>query len=122
MEREKASVQICEMQDDGVEKEHSDRFCEANSEKIQSADGITKLQLLTLIPNTWSVERAAQHFGVTKYQVKKARKVKREQIILPRPEKSKGRAVCEETKELVINFYQDEEFSRMLPEKKTVSA
>jgi len=83
VEREKASVQICEMQDDGVEKdnkekiEHSDRLCEANSEKIQSADGITKLQLLALIPNTWSVERAAQHFGVTKYQVKKARKVKR---------------------------------------------
>jgi len=77
------------MQDDGLEKdnkekiEHSDRLCEAISEKIQSADRITKLQLLTLIPNTRSVERAAQHFGFTKYQVKKARKMKKEQGILP---------------------------------------
>ena len=42
----------------------------------------------------------------------------RQQGILPRPEKSKGRALSEETKGLVINFYQDEEFSRILPGKK----
>jgi len=59
VEQEKASVQICEIQDDGFEKDnkekikHSDRLCEAISEKIQSADRITKLQLLTSIPDTW---------------------------------------------------------------------
>jgi len=44
--------------------------------------------------------------------------MQKEQGILPGPEKSKGRALSEETKELVINFYQDEEFSRILPGKK----
>jgi len=124
VEQEKASVQICEMQDDGLEKDNKEKvelsyqLCEAISEKIQSADRITKLQLLSLILDTWSVERAAQHFGVTKYQVKKARKMKMEQGILPRPEKSKGRALSEETKELVINFYHNEEFSKILTGKK----
>jgi len=44
--------------------------------------------------------------------------MKKEQGILPQPEKSKGRALGEKTKELVINFYQDEKFSRILPGKK----
>jgi len=60
-EQEKASVQICEMQDDVLENDnkekiqHSDRLCKAISEKIQSVDWITKFQLFTLIPNTWLV-------------------------------------------------------------------
>ena len=58
---------------------------------MQSADRITKMQLLGLFPDTWSVERTAQCFGITKYQVKKARKMK-EKGILSRPEKKKGRA------------------------------
>ena len=52
--------------------EHSDRLCQAISEKLQSANRSTKIQLLTLITDTWSVEKAAQRFKVTKYQVKKA--------------------------------------------------
>ena len=37
---------------------------------------------------------------------------------MPKPEKKKGRALSEETKQLVINFYQDEEFTRIMPGKK----
>jgi len=44
--------------------------------------------------------------------------MKKERGILPKPEKKKGRVSSEETKELVINFYQDEEFTRTLPSKK----
>ena len=80
VDQESTSVKICEKQDDQLTNddkkkiEHSERLCEAISEKMQSADKTTKLQLLTLIPDTWSVERAAQHFGVTKYQVKRQEK------------------------------------------------
>ena len=35
---------------------------------MQSADRITKMQLIILIPDTWSAERAARRSGVTKYQ------------------------------------------------------
>ena len=85
---------------------------------MQSADKITQLQLHTFIPDTWSVERVSQRFGVTNYQVKKARKLNKKKGILPRPEKKKGRALSEKTKQLVINFYQDEEFTRIMPGKK----
>jgi len=36
--------------------QHSDQSCKAISEKIQSEDRITKLKLLTLILDSWSVE------------------------------------------------------------------
>ena len=38
--------------------------------------------------------------------------------ILPRAEKKTGKALSEETKEIVMNFYQDEEFTRIMPGKK----
>ena len=87
IDQESRSVEICEKQHDHLTKddkekiEHSDRLCEAIDEKMQSADKITKLQLLTLIPDTWSVERAAQHFGITNYQVKKARQLKKKNFV-----------------------------------------
>ena len=124
IDQQSRSVEICEKQhdhltqDDKEKIEHSDQLCEAIDEKMHSADKITKLQLLTLIPDTWSVEKAAQHFGVNNYQVKKARKLKKR--ILSRPEKKKSRALSEETKQLVINFYQDEEFTRIMPGKKDI--
>ena len=36
----------------------------------------------------------------------------KEKGILSRPENKKGRALSEEMKELVINLYQDEEFTK----------
>ena len=95
VDQESTSVKICEKQKNYITEidkekiECSDRLCEAISEKMQSADRITKMQLLTMIPDTWSVKRAAQCFGDTKYQVKKARKIKNVKEILPRSEKKK---------------------------------
>ena len=42
----------------------------------------------------------------------------KEKEILPILEKKKGRALSEETTELVTNFYQDEEFTRVMLGKK----
>ena len=50
--------------------------------------------------------------------IKKARKMKKEKGILPILEKKRGRALSEETKELVTNFYQDEELTQVMPGKK----
>jgi len=54
--QESTSVKICEKQEDCLTKddkekiEHSNQLCEAISEKMQSADRITKIQLLTFDP------------------------------------------------------------------------
>ena len=121
--QESTSFKICDKQDELLAKEdkekveHSDHLCLAINEKIQSVNRSTKIQLLTLILDSWSVEKAAQCFGVTKYQVKKARKMKEKGILLIL-EKKKGRALSEETKEFATNFYQDEEVTQVMPGKK----
>ena len=86
--------------------------------KLPSASRSSKIQLLTLIPDTRSIEKAAQRFEVTKYKVKKARKRKKEKGIFLSLEKKKDRALSEEMKELVTEFYQVEEFTRVIPGKK----
>ena len=105
-------------QDEKEKIQHSDHLCHAIKNKIKSADKETTLQLLTLIPDSWSIERARKHLEISARQIRNARRLKKIQGILPRVEKKRGRALSQETKDLVVQFYQDEEFSRTMPGKK----
>ena len=73
-----------------------------------------KLQVLSICPNFQSREKFAQDFNVSKRIVTQARSI--DFMALPPP-----RAVVpfpRETKEAVIKFYEDDQFSRLLPGKK----
>jgi hypothetical protein len=73
-----------------------------------------KLQILTLSPYT--IERTIHKFNSTKYMVNKARKLKNHYGILPEiPFMSKGKIVTKETKDIVKNFYENDEYSRQCP-------
>ena len=73
-----------------------------------------KLQVLSICPNFQSREKFAQDFNVSERIVTQARSI--DFMALPPP-----RAVVpfpRETKEAVIQFYEDDQFSRLLPGKK----
>ncbi|XP_065652547.1 uncharacterized protein LOC136079843 [Hydra vulgaris] len=87
--------------------------------KISETDSYChKVQMLTLAPKSWKRKKISSYFEVSEYLVRTARKVKNENGILSLPGKKTGNPLSPETVNLVINFYQSDEFSRMMPGKK----
>ena len=74
-----------------------------------------KVQILTLVPESWSQKKVATEFQVTECMVKQARKLKGEKGIQAIPDPKKGNTLSENTVKLVTDFYQNDENSRVLP-------
>ena len=87
-------------------------------EKCSTSNKATTLQLLTLAPSSWTIGKTANEFGVSQYMVKKARALKKEKGIFPDVSPKKAKKLSEETKRRVIDFYNDDEVSRVCPGKK----
>ena len=65
-------------------------------DKMQSTSKKQCVQLLTLAPSTWRIEKTKSYFGVTTYMVKEVRKLKPEEGIL-----SELPAKCEEASRMI---------------------
>lgn len=80
------------------------------------------LTLLTLAPVSWTISNTAQYFDVTESEVRRARIFKKEKGIMGVPNKRKGRSMSDEEKQIIKEFYESDEHSRMQPGMKdTVS-
>jgi len=77
-----------------------------------------QIQLLTLAPESWSIKRTSEEFGVSEYLVRKSRELKNESGILAEPHAKVGKALSGDTAEMALNFYQRDEYSRMCPGQK----
>ena len=75
------------------------------------------MPILTAILWTWPRAFCATYFNVSEYLVRTARNLKKSKGILAVPNPKRGKTLPEETKQLVINFYEDDEYSRQLPGK-----
>ena len=116
------------------EKYKADKSVKALEKKASDLDKITeemrekltvgtltyrkKVQILTLIPESWTIKFASNYFGVSEYLVRQARELKNSSGILAIPEKKTGKALQKSTIEQVISFYEDDEHSRLMPGKK----
>ena len=87
-------------------------------EKLVTASNTEKLQILTLVPDSWSQKYCSEYFGVSGYIIPSARELKQRKGILAQPSQKKGKTMAEETIDLVNAFYEDDEYSRQLPWKK----
>ena len=94
------------------------KLTEEIREKLQSVNYRTKIQILTLTPYSWSRKYAANYFRVTEHQIRKARKLKEEQGILAMSSPKIIKRITDETLNLVTQFYEDDEYSRLMPGKK----
>ena len=45
-------------------------------EKLVTASNTEKLQILTLVPDSWSQKYCSEYFGVSEYLIRSARKLK----------------------------------------------
>jgi hypothetical protein len=97
-----------------------DRLVDLMKNKIKISNRRQKIQILTIAPASWSIEKTTckTEFNVSAYMVRQARKLAKEQGILELPEQKKGKVLSEETSRCVIDFYCDDEYSRLMPGKK----
>eukprot|EP00112_Aurelia_sp_Birch-Aquarium-sp1_P006733 Seg1737.9 transcript_id=Seg1737.9/GoldUCD/mRNA.D3Y31 product="hypothetical protein" protein_id=Seg1737.9/GoldUCD/D3Y31 len=77
-----------------------------------------KVQILTLVPESWTIKYASNYFEVSEYLIRQARELKRSSGILAIPEKKTGKILQKGTIEQVISFYEDDEHSKLMPGKK----
>ena len=62
------------------------RLATSIKEKLISSNRERKIQLLTLVPHDWSVQKTCDFFGVSEYAVRQARKLRAEKGILASPQ------------------------------------
>ena len=85
-------------------------------EKLEISSSRYQIKILTFTPESWSIKKTVQEFGVTDYKVNCARELKRERGILTEPKQNVGKALCGDFSEIVCNLYQwDDEYSRCCP-------
>ena len=88
-------------------------------EKLKVSNKREKIQILTLTPESWSLRKTAKEFKVSKATDRKARILREEEKgILAVPQPVIGKRLGETTVNSVLEFYQNDEYSRQLPGKK----
>ena len=87
-------------------------------EKMKLSNRNEKLQILRLIPKSWSIRKAAEEFGVSKSTIQKAKLLRDTKGIMTLPEFYSHSKISEELINSITSFYCDDEYSRQLPGKK----
>ena len=76
----------------------------------------SKIQILTILPKSWTRKTIVEKFGATDYMVRRAKELAREKGILATPNpKTSGRTLSDQTVELVKEWYRSDEISRVMP-------
>ena len=64
------------------------------------------MQILTVLPQSWSVKKIEKEFGVYNYMARKSKELVKEKGILSTPNPKPGSSLPQETTDLVIQFYE----------------
>ena len=73
------------------------------------------VQLLSLAPQSWTVNEVAKKFNVTNYLVKKSRNNFREKGFLEMPDKYTGHRLSDNLRTIVREFYENDEHTSTMP-------
>lgn len=97
--------------------EDAEGFLNALKERYQAGDFSEKYRCLTSCPASFTAYKLSQVFGCGIKMAHNALKLREEHGAGSCPAKRVGRRLPEETKELVVEFYMDQNMSRHLPGK-----
>ena len=76
-----------------------------------------KLQILTILPHSWSTSKLKRTFGITNYMATQAKKLISEGGVLAMPSKT-SRSLPQQTVDQITQFYKKENVSRIMPGRK----
>ena len=77
-----------------------------------------QVQVLTVLPKSWSLKKIQQEFGVSEYLARQSKKLVEERGILSLPGPLRGPSLPSETVDTVCAFYESDDISRVMPGKK----
>lgn len=109
----KSTVITSECLDDGTEmiQQLQEKF------KITSKHN-ERLQILTVLPKSWTLKKIQEEFEVSKYVAQKSKKLVEEKGVLSLPGPKVGPLLSPETLKIVNDFYESDEISRLMPGRK----
>jgi len=85
-------------------------------EKFQSCTRRSeKIQVLTVLPRSWTVKRIEQEFQTSNYMGRKAKKLVEEKGILSTPNPKLGKRLTKDTADGIKLFYCSDSISRLMP-------
>ena len=88
-------------------------------EKFQSTSNRSEqLQILTVLPKSWTRRRIQDEFGISDYMARKSKELVRKKGILSSPDPKPGHSLPPVTEKLVTEFYESDGKSRVMPGKK----
>ena len=88
-------------------------------EKFQSTTSRSeKVQILTILPKSWTIRMVQSVFGVSDYMARMAKDLVRDKGILATPNPKSGHPLPLHTTDLILSFYNSDDVSRMMPGKK----
>lgn len=77
-----------------------------------------KITILTILPQSWSCKKIEEEFGVSNYMARTVKRLVSEKGILSTPNPKPGKTLNENTAQLIKDFYNSDDVSRMMPGKK----
>ena len=100
--------------DESEEPDEYSVLIEQSKQKFQKSEEFSeKIQILSLLPTSWSIKRISTEFGASEYLVRKTKMLVEKYGILPKVErKSCTSRLPEETIRTVVEFYENDESSR----------
>ena len=103
------SIEVDSEQDMNQKANDLDKLVELMKEKLKVLR--EKIQILTLTPKSWSLQKMTKEFKVSKATAPKARILREEKGILAVPQPVIGKRLSEKTVNSVLEFYQNDEYS-----------
>ena len=71
-----------------------------------------KVQILTILPKSWSISKIQAKFGASNFMARKAKQLVKDKGILSSPDPRPGYTIPQETSDLVVGFYESDGCSR----------
>ena len=103
-----------------VSANDGDEMVQQLKEKYSSSTSRSeRMRILTLLPRSWSIKKAANVFDVSKYLIRQANKLVAEKGIMSSPNRKCGRTLPAHIEEEIKHFYLSDEISRVMQAKKT---
>lgn len=103
-----------------AEKDESEIITQLKKKFLTTTKGSEKMMILSVLPQSWSRSRITNEFGVSDYMARAVKKLVKEKGVLSTPNPKPGKTLDTTTVEIVIDFYNCDDISRVMPGKKDV--
>ena len=96
---------------DHYDSDESEMISQLKEKFHATTERSLKVQILRVLPMSWSIKKIQKEFKVSNYMARKAKSLMKSGEILSTPNPKAGHGLCEDLKVLVQKFYESDEMS-----------